>query len=137
MSQYIALIQRAAADYQCEWRELPSDVRQEICAAQWRETPYLEPFEGWTTSRQHYVWQELPADMIAGFKANNGKHDERYHRALGAFVDAIVQHALAWSEKHAEDDYDAEFDKESTSRESAPVPLSDFVDVAQFNAGRV
>lgn len=136
MNNYIALIQRAAADYQCEWRELPSDVRQEICAAQWRETPYLEPFEDWKLSRQSYVWQELPAELIKHHRPNQPMSAD-YLRALAAFNDAIVQHALAWSEKHAEDDYDAEFDKESTSRESAPVPLSEFLDIEQFNAGRV
>lgn len=136
MPKYIALIQAAATEYECAWRELPADVRQEICAAQWRETPYLEPFDGWKLSRQSYVWQELIAELIEHHRPN-AKPAEAVLRAREAFLSAIEGHALAWSEKQAEDDYDAEFDKESTSREGAPVPLSDFLDVASFNAERV
>lgn len=113
----IAEAQDAADNYRCPWTDLPVELRQLLSSLAWRETPPLEPFNEWNYQRDCHVWQELIADMIREFRPNRPQ-SVAYFKAQAMFMEAIQNHALAWAEKHAEDTYDAEFDKESSDPNS-------------------
>lgn len=132
---YIDMLQDTAETYGGTYSELPIEIRMSLQAAYWRETPALEPFNQWNVSTERYVWQEQISDMVEQFRAGKAQ-STAFFKAQHQFLESIMQHALCWTEKKVEDDYDAEVDKADFERE-APAPRSDFLDTREYNGGRL